>query len=1187
MSEIPKAYEPRSVEEKWYQFWCDESCFTADPARVNAQRPGYSIVIPPPNVTGMLHLGHVLNNTIQDILARKARMDGKEVLWLPGTDHAGIATQVQVEKALKREEKKTKHDLGREEFLKRVWAWKEKHGGIIIQQLKKLGCSCDWTRERFTMDAEYSRCVQKVFVDLYQKGLIYRGKRMVNWCPVSQTALSDEEVEMKPQKGFLWYFKVEVADAPETSRPPATGAEAAEEGAEDGKPTYGPIVENGKTYLLIATTRPETIPGDTAIAVNPKDPRYAHLVGKHVIRPLPVENQARIPIVADEHIDIEFGTGVLKVTPAHDKADFEIMVRAVKSAGSGEGGCREIADMVPLEVVGPDGSMTDLAGADLKGLDRFEARKVAAAKLEEIGALVKEERYENNVGFSQRADVPIEPRLSEQWFLKYPSVEQASACVEQANSSDKTVELVRLTGKETPDEDRAALRRSALQLARKKGWIGRSFRNEDTGWEILIRRKSLSHAFNNRNPVAIRATAVLPELIRTAVHLRAEAHEPMDPRVRQVHHFIAALEWQGEIHTVPVVVKELADGRMVYDYKAKKAAFGGKPLVAHPPEGKLGIQPAPNAAGVSVALLSESVKPASRTMRFHPDRWAKVYDHWLSNIQDWCISRQLWWGHRIPVWSIDLGSPARKTIATEAMKVVESYRSQGANVDDDIYVPELQEVTPASLKEVPSYTGLVRYQVFIGPEHPDLATRIESLRDSAEPQASITQDPDVLDTWFSSWLWPFATMGWTGDPAVDAQNPMLKAFYPTSDLVTGPDIIFFWVARMIMAGYEFMGDLPFHNVYFTGIIRDKQGRKMSKTLGNSPDPLDLIAKFGADALRFGVMRSAPLGQDVLFDEKDVEQGRNFCNKLWNACRFRQMQGGEGEGEINPALLGSDDQWILLRLDQAIREIDDAFADYKFNEVTATLYRFFWNEFCDWYLEASKAAFQGSDPARKANVLAVIDFVLGHMLRLFHPFLPFITEELWHDLGYAEDLPDEQGGKTIMVAHWPKPFDDDFKAHYGLEPTAEQLANAKYDLVTKGRNFRREFNIPANRKVAFALRPAGQLASHEADVIRLLLNAETLEVNPDYVPPKGTPSAHSPLGELYLPLEGLIDVEAEKARLTKELSKVEVEIQKVEQKLGNENFTSRAPEPVLAEHRQRLAAWQARKEQIKAAVDCLS
>ena len=449
MSEIPKAYEPQSVEDKWYDFWLKQGCFTADP---KSAKPAYSIVIPPPNVTGMLHMGHVLNNTIQDILSRKARMDGKEVLWLPGTDHAGIATQVMVEKQLKKDEKKSRHDLGREEFLKRVWVWKEKHGDIIINQLKKLGCSCDWTRERFTMDPEYSRCVQKVFVELYKKGLIYRGKRMVNWCPVSQTALSDEEVEMKPQKGFMYHFKVEVAESAEflgSAPAPGAGASAlagdsgrvsssnvfgksarptAADGASAAAPEAGALPmlpgADGKIWLTIATTRPETIPGDTAVAVNPKDPRYAHLIGRHIVRPLPAElprEQKLIPIIGDEHVDFEFGTGVLKVTPAHDKADFDIGAR----------------HKLPLiEVINADGSMNDLAGADLRGLDRFKARKLAVEKLRELEMLVEEKPYENNVGFSQRADVPIEPRLSEQWFLKYPSVETSKACVEQAEKEN-------------------------------------------------------------------------------------------------------------------------------------------------------------------------------------------------------------------------------------------------------------------------------------------------------------------------------------------------------------------------------------------------------------------------------------------------------------------------------------------------------------------------------------------------------------------------------------------------------------------------------------------------------------------------------------------------------------------------------------------------------------------------------
>jgi valyl-tRNA synthetase len=962
MAEISKAYEPQSVEDKWYDFWLKQNCFTADP---KSPKPAYSIVIPPPNVTGMLHMGHVLNNTIQDILARKARMDGKEVLWLPGTDHAGIATQVMVEKQLKKVEKKSRHDLGRDEFLKRVWVWKEKHGGIIINQLKKLGCSCDWTRERFTMDPEYSRCVQKVFVELYQKGLIYRGKRMVNWCPVSQTALSDEEVDMKPQKGFMYYFKVEVAEAP-------------------------------GTWLTIATTRPETIPGDTAVAVNPKDPRYLHLIGRHIVRPLPSElprEQKLIPIIGDEHVEFEFGTGVLKVTPAHDKADFEIGAR----------------HKLPLiEVIRADGSMNDLAGTDLRGLDRFKARKVAVEKLNEQGVLVEEKPYENNVGFSQRADVPIEPRLSEQWFLKYPAVAQSKACV--------------------------------------------------------------------------------------------------------------------------------AEGRM----------------------------------------------------KFHPDRWAKVYDHWLANIQDWCISRQLWWGHRIPVWNklFPATAQTRDFIAAR----------QAGRLSVDETNQELQAIEKfigfSALAHHSGKPGNTTHQSYW--LHPDGSLTVQAATDSDEESACLEaqgflQDPDVLDTWFSSWLWPFATMGWP-EPA-----RTLKKFYPTTDLVTGPDIIFFWVARMIMAGYEFMGEsrfalpdaMPFRNVYFTGIIRDKQGRKMSKTLGNSPDPIELITKYGADALRFGTMRSAPLGQDVLFDEKDVELGRNFCNKLWNACRFRQMQGGEVQGEINPALLTNDDKWILLKLDAAIRELDNAYTEYKFSDATAALYRFFWGEYCDWYVEASKAVFFGQDAPLKANTLAVMDFILSHTLRVFHPFLPFITEELWHGLGYSADMPQDQGGKTIMFARWPKPFDDDFKGHFGLDACWLDLVNAKFEFVTQGRNLRREGNIPNNKKVKFQFKPAAQPTPHDLEVLKILLNAEALEiVAADYQPRKGTPALRGQLGELFLPLDGLIDVAAEKARIQKEIEKHDAEILKVGQKLANPNFTQKVPPAVLEDHRNRLIEWQAKRDHARAALAAL-
>jgi valyl-tRNA synthetase len=1126
MSEISKAYEPQSVEDKWYQFWLDGKFFVAD---AKSPKPAYSIVIPPPNVTGVLTLGHVLNNTIQDILARKARMDGKEVLWLPGTDHAGIATQTVVERALKKEGKiKHRDDLGREKFLEEVWKWKNEKGGIIIQQLKKLGASCDWTRERFTMDPEYSRCVQRVFVDLYKKGLIYRGKRMVNWCPASLTALSDEEVTMKEQKGFLYYFKVEVAEAP-------------------------------GTFLTIATTRPETIPGDTAVAVNPKDPRYAHLIGKHVLRPLPVElpcEQKLIPIIGDEHVDFEFGTGVLKVTPAHDKADFEIGARH---------------KLAQVEVIDAKGQMNDAAGADLRGLDRFKARKVAVEKLTELSVLEKVETYTNNVGYSERADVPVEPRLSEQWFLKYPSVENARNCVAQdgfssaTNLSEKKVRIIYTPENIIAGKNIRELRKAALIFAREHHFLGVPFKNEDSGIQIRVGRQSLSHAFSNLGVANIRAVAVLPELIRTAIWISSEPHEPHNPMVKKVHRFVAALSLAGELHRVLITAKEFFDGTILYDHKAKKITFGGKSLEAHLPKEKLDTQPAPNAE-VKVGDLLADVNVGK--MQFHPQRWAKVYDHWMGGLQDWCVSRQLWWGHRIPVW----------------------YRKTKLEPLEGLNMPEGFTVTEDFN---PKDTRFGNNNFYVGVEPP---SDIENWE----------QDPDVLDTWFSSWLWPFATMGWP------EQTDTLKKFYPTTDLVTGPDIIFFWVARMIMAGYEYMGELPFQNVYFTGIIRDKQGRKMSKSLGNSPDPLDLIAKFGADALRFGVMRAAPLGHDILFDEQNVELGRNFCNKLWNACRFRQMVGqssagvspvpGEDEnetgssrdvratfevqGEIEPTLLSSDDKWILLKLDAAIREVTIALNEYKFSDATAALYRFFWSEYCDWYVEASKAVFFGTDEKRKANTLAVIDFVLSHTLRLFHPFLPFITEELWHGMGYATDMPENQGGKTIMFAPWPLPLDDEFKKHFGLTESDEKQIEARNELVTQGRNLRRVGNIASNKKVKFIFKPAGGFPSNEIEVLKILLNAETLEVKVDYQPAKGTPTARTELGELFLPLEGLIDVAGEKTRLTKELEKIESEIAKVEQKLNNPAFAQKVPATVLEEHKQRLVEWQAKREHAKAALAAL-
>ena len=873
MSEISKAYEPQAVEEKWYARWLADNCFAADPA---SSKPAYSIVIPPPNVTGVLTLGHVLNNTIQDVLARRARMQGKEVLWLPGTDHAGIATQTVVERKLRKEEGKTRRDLGREAFLERVWEWKEKHGGIIIQQLKKLGCSCDWSRERFTMDADYSREVQAVFVDLFNKGKIYRGKRMVNWCPVSLTALSDEEVIMKPQNGTLFHMRYELADQP-------------------------------GQFLEIATTRPETLMGDTAVAVHPHDERYKHLIGSHVWRPFP---KARIPIVADEHIDPKFGTGVLKVTPAHDKADFEI-------------GQRHSLEVI--DVMHPDATLNELAGAEFAGMDRFAARKLAVEKLRELGLLVKEEPYQNNVGYSERADVPIEPRLSEQWFLKYPAV--------------------------------------------------------------------------------------------------TEAHEAVR---------------NGEV-------------------------------------------------------------------QFRPERWSHVYDHWMQNIQDWCISRQLWWGHRIPVW-YHKEDPTRLHVAVDA---------------------------------------------------------------PADPENWVQED-DVLDTWFSSWLWPFATM----DDATRAK------FYPTTDLVTGPDIIFFWVARMIMAGYEFTQQKPFSHVFFTGLIRDMQGRKMSKSLGNSPDPLVLIEKYGADGIRFGLMRVAPQGQDIRFDEKQIEEGRNFANKLWNAARFRQMHGASfAEVDLKGLALSSYSLDILAKLHALIENVNAAYAEYRFNEIAQAMYDFFWSQYCDWYVEAAKTEiFSTSDSARE-SALSVMDYVLSHFLRLLQPFMPHLTEELWATLGYSAP---SHGKSHLMYAAWPQSAG--LAAAAGIDTgkiaDAQQRAAAVYEAVGLARNLRAEYRIPSNKKVRFVLKAQPAWAADETDTFGRLINAETVAIDPLYQPARGEPRALTPLGELYLPLEGLIDAEAELDRLTKEIAKVETELTTVRRKLSNESFVQNAPAAVVEEHRKRELDWSEKLSQLQ-------
>ena len=894
MSELPKAYEPTFVEEKWQQRWLQEGCFHADP---HSEKPAYSIVIPPPNVTGVLHMGHVLNNTIQDILARRARQEGKEVLWLPGTDHAGIATQARVEKELAKETPpRTRYDVGREAFVDMVWQWKEKHGGIIIKQLKKLGCSCDWERERFTMDDNYAREVARVFTELFKEGLIYRGLRMVNWDPVLLTALSDEEVIMTPSKSKLYTIRYRLADG------------------------------SGK-YLLVATTRPETIMADVAVAVNPKDPRFAHLIGQKVIRPL-VEEE--IPIIADEHVEIDFGTGALKITPAHDRTDFEV----------GRKNGLEIIDVLTA-----DGRINCPACPELHGMDRFAARDKSIELIRAKGLLEKEEEYENNVGISQRSDVPIEPRLSMQWFLKYP-------CVKEAQEAVQSGDIV-----------------------------------------------------------------------------------------------------------------------------------------------------------------------------FRPAHWAKTYAHWLEGIQDWCISRQLWWGHRIPVWY-------RKDIAAE-----------------------LQEAP--TLNEADAEAG----RIYVGVEPPADAE-------------NWVQDEDALDTWFSSWLWPYATM----DDACRAK------FYPTSDLVTGPDIIFFWVSRMIMAGYRFAGGKkPFSNVFFTSIVRDLLGRKMSKSLGNSPDPLDLIARYGADGLRFGLMRIAPTGTDVKFDEKQIEEGKNFANKLYNAVRFRLMQ-GEASTEPAPKFSAVHID-ILSKLKQLHADVAEALAKYEFNSYTQALYSFFWNEYCSLFLEAVKNDLrEGADPAVRHATLHTIDTVLRHYLALLSPIMPHIAEELWQSLGFAA----RTGDQPLMSTPLPTP--DSLLA--GLEDTqvskARALASALYDSANRARNLKAEYNLATNKNVRFVVKPAAlPVDADTAARLALLAGAKEVDTQADYAAPKGTPSALTPLGELFLPLDGLVDVEAERSRISKELDKISKEITKSNAKLGNESFVQRAPAAVVQQEQERLREWEGKKAQLEAMLAALA
>ena len=856
MNELATKYNPADVEEKWYAYWLKNGLFKSKP---DGREP-YTVVIPPPNVTGILHMGHMLNNTIQDILVRRARMEGKNACWVPGTDHASIATEAKVVNKLAAQGIK-KSDLSREEFLKYAWEWKEEHGGIILKQLQKLGASCDWDRTAFTMDEIRSESVLKVFVDLYNKGLIYRGVRMVNWDPKALTALSDEEVIYKDEHSKLYYLRY--------------------------------FIEGEDKYIIVATTRPETILGDTAVCVNPNDPRYSFLKGKKVI--IPLVNRV-VPIIMDDYVDIEFGTGCLKVTPAHDVNDYML---------------GEKYNLPSIDIFNDNGTISE-AGGLYVGMDRFDVRKQIAKDLQKAGLLEKVEDYDNKVGYSERTNVVIEPKLSMQWFVK------------------------------------------------------------------------------------------------------------MD----------------------------------------KLAA------------------PALN------AVMKDEIK-------FHPDKFKNIYRHWMENIKDWCISRQLWWGHRIPAYYLPQGGFVVAATPEEALKLA---REKSGKAD-------LQ-------------------------------------------MSDLRQDEDCLDTWFSSWLWPISLFDGINNPG----NEEINYYYPTTDLVTAPDIIFFWVARMIMAGYEYEHKLPFRNVYFTGIVRDKIGRKMSKSLGNSPDALELIKTYGADGVRMGLMLAAPAGNDILYDDALCEQGRNFNNKIWNA--FRLVKGWNVDETLpQPQTAAIAVEWFDAQLNRTLEEVKDLFGKYRLSEALMAIYKLFWDEFSSWYLEMVKPAYQ--QPIDRKTYDATLRY-FDALLRMLHPFMPFITEELW------QHLYDRKEGESIMTARMPEPQPVDMEIINRFETTKLVVAGIRTIRLQKG----------IANKEQLTLQIIGAHDHSNDCILTKMTNLATIETIEEKDPAAASFRVHAT--EYAIPMSNAIDVEAELKKLEAELKYAQGFLKTVMGKLGNERFVQNAPEAVVAMERKKKA-----------------
>ena len=895
--EIPAKYNPANIEDKWYEYWLENKFFHSEPN----DKEAYTIVIPPPNVTGVLHMGHMLNNTIQDILVRRARMKGKNACWVPGTDHASIATEAKVVKKLAEQGIK-KSDLTRDEFLKHAWEWTNEHGGIILKQLRKLGASCDWDRTAFTMDEERSSSVIKVFVDLYNKGLIYRGLRMVNWDPKAQTALSNEEVIYKDEKSKLYYLRYYVDE-----QPGCTDGE--ESGAVTLNPSdpFDPAVKHqilhrdadGRRYAVVATTRPETIMGDTAMCINPKDPKNTWLKGRKVI--VPLVNRS-IPVIEDRYVEIEFGTGCLKVTPAHDTNDYML---------------GKTHNLETIDIFNADATLSEAAGMYI-GMDRMDVRKQIVKDLEAAGLMEKVEDYQNKVGYSERnSDTAVEPRLCMQWFLK-------------------------------------------------------------------------------------------------------------------MQHF-------ADIALPPVMNDEL---------------------------------------------------------KFYPVKYKTTYHNWLDNIQDWCISRQLWWGHRIPAY----------------------FLPDNAEGEEKFVVAETAEKALELAKAIPGYENITI--------------------------ADLRQDDDALDTWFSSWLWPLSLFNGISNPG----NEEINYYYPTSDLVTGPDIIFFWVARMIMAGYEYNGTMPFRNVYFTGIVRDKLGRKMSKSLGNSPDPLELIAKYGADAVRMGMMLSAPAGNDILFDEALCEQGRNFNNKIWNA--FRLVSGWNVDANAQqPESAEVAVKWFNAMLAKVSAEIEDLLSKYRLSEALMAIYKLFWDDFCAWYLEMVKPAYgAGIDPQTYKATKGYFD----SLLRILHPFMPFITEELW------QNLEQRKPGDTIMFQNVPAGEEYD-------AALLEQFENAS-QIVMNVRNIRQSKQIsPKESLEIFAKTPYNR--SMDAVIMKLANISKITAVETFDADAQGA-NFMVKTSEFFVPLNEHINVEEEVAKMRAEIEYYEKFLKQVNGKLSNEKFVNNAPANVVAMERKK-------------------